>query len=85
MLGPIFFLSETEKDDQASMWKLGEGLEPLFWHSLIHNFQALVSRRELTLATPTNTGGCAEYKCRPLHREGLLAAAPRHPVLSRDS
>ena len=33
-------------------------------YSLIHNFQALVSRRGLTLgATPTNTGGCAEYKC----------------------
>ena len=32
--------------------------------SLIHNFQALASRQGLTLgATPTNTGGCREYKC----------------------
>ena len=33
-------------------------------YSLIHNFQALASRRGLTLgATPNNTGGCKEYKC----------------------
>ena len=33
-------------------------------YSLIHNFQALAGRQELTLgATPTNTGGCRECKC----------------------
>ena len=33
-------------------------------YSLIHNFQALAGRQGLTLgATPTNTGGCMEYKC----------------------
>ena len=37
---------------------------------------------------PTNTAGCAEYKCpRCMARftAGLVAAPPRHPALSRDS
>ena len=42
--------------------------------------QALVSRRGLTLgATPTNTGGCAEYKCpRCMARFAKKASWQRH-------
>ena len=32
-------------------------------YSLIHNFQALASRRGTLGATPTNAGGCKEHKC----------------------
>ena len=49
-------------------------------HSLIHNFQALASRQGLTLgATPSNTGGCKEYKCpRRMARFTLKALWQRH-------
>ena len=54
-------------------------------YSLIHNFQALAGRQGLILgATPTNTGGCAEYKC-PRRMARFTAKASRHPALSRDS
>ena len=49
-------------------------------YSLIHNFQALASRQGLTLgATPTNTGGCREYKCpRCMARFATKASWQRH-------
>ena len=49
-------------------------------YSLIHNFQALAGRQGLTLrATPTNTGGCAEYKCpRCMARFTMKASWQRH-------
>ena len=49
-------------------------------YSLIHNFQALAGRQGLTLgATPTNTGGCAEYKCpRCMARFAKKASWQRH-------
>ena len=41
----------------------------------IHNFQALAGRQGLTLgATPTNAGGCKEYKC-----PRCMPASPRRP------
>ena len=48
--------------------------------ALIHNFQALASRQELTLeATPTNADGCKEYKCpRCMTRFAKKASWQRH-------
>ena len=59
-------------------------------YSLIHNFQALAGRQG---ADPGSHAHQHRRLCGvqvpevhgPLHHEGLVAAPPRHPVLSRDS
>ena len=53
-------------------------------YSLIHNFQALAGRQGLTLQHRRLQGVQVPEVHGPLRHEGLVAAAPRHPVLSRD-
>ena len=52
----------------------GTGVVQNGHYSLIHNFQALAGRQGLLGATPTNTGGCADYTA-----PGAWPASPRRP------